>query len=211
MPLNLEPRTGGDFVPYIKFNGKAGRWYTRNDVGDEVEVTDFRAAFDLGQIKTGWLYFAEGQPPQTIWDTNGRAADKPFDMPQAKRGFSVNVFAPKLGGLRELSGTSNGLCMAIRELYDGQFEKAPERFEGKVPVVRCERVVPVKSKFGTNYEPVLKIEKWIDRPVGLPQQHAPVPPKPAPATSGDFVDDFGSSSPKPKLNEELDDEIPFDL
>jgi hypothetical protein len=31
MPLNIEPRVG-DFLPYVKFNGKAGRWYTARTV-----------------------------------------------------------------------------------------------------------------------------------------------------------------------------------
>jgi hypothetical protein len=202
MPLNLEPRNG-DFTPYLKFNGKAGRWYTRSDVGEEIEVTELLAAFDLAQIKTGWIYFAEGEPPQTLWDNNGLISLKPASMPKAKRGFAVSVFAPKLGGLREFSATSNGAVIAIRDLYDTQFEPAAERLAGKVPVVKCERILPVKSKYGTNFEPVLKIVKWIDRPMGLPlDEIAAMPPKPTPsqpkeADSGVAADD------------DLDDSIPF--
>jgi len=191
MPLNLEPRTG-DFVPYLKFNGKAGRWYTRNDVGEEVEVTDMTAIFDLAGIRTGWIHFAEGEPPQTAWDVNGAIAPRPTDMPKAKRGFAVNVFAPKFGGLREFSSTSNGAIIAVRDLFNGLFENAPERRQGKVPVVKCEKVLPVKSKFGTNFEPVLKIIKWVDRPVGLPE--TATPPEPKIASSGKSADsDFNDS------------------
>jgi hypothetical protein len=196
MPLNLEPRTG-EFSPWLKFNGKAGRWYNRADAGEEVEIVDLTAIFDLATIKTGWMYFAEGESPQTVWDTNGAIAPKPANMPKAKRGFSVNVFAPKLGGLREFSGTSNGLIIAISNLYNNEFENAPERREGKVPVVKCERIVPVKSKWGTNYEPVLKIVKWVDRPAGLPQTSPTPEPTIAPA------------APKGTLNDELSDDIPF--
>jgi hypothetical protein len=197
VPPNLDPKTGGDFTPYLKFNGKAGRWYTRNDIGEEVEVTQLTGIFDLALIKTGWIYFAEGEPPVTEWDSNGAAAAKPLNTPKAKRGFAVNVFAPKLGGLREFSATSNGAVIAMRDLYDTQFETAPERFEGKVPVVTCESVLPVKSKFGTNYEPVLKIIKWVDRPEGLPQPLAPQPPPPAARPQAKPVD------------ADLDDDIPF--
>jgi hypothetical protein len=203
MPLNLEPRTG-DFVPYLKFNGKAGRWYTRNDIGEEVEVTDLTAIFDLASIRTGWVHFAEGEPPQTAWDVNGAAAPKPAHLPKAKRGFAVNVFAPKLGGLREFSSTSNGAIIAVRDLYNDQYEKAPEHREGKVPIVQCEKVVPVKSKFGTNYEPVFKIMKWIDRPIGLPEIPSTVESKAGPAAS--------KSSVNSKLNDSLDNldsDIPF--
>jgi hypothetical protein len=196
MPLNLEPRANGDFIPYLKFNGKAGRWYTRNDIGEEVEVTDLVAIFDLAVIRTGWIYFVEGEPPRTIWDSNAVPAPKPLDMPKAKRGFAVNVFAPKLGGLREFSSTSNGACTAIRELYNEQFEQAPERVAGKVPVVKCEKIMPVKSKFGTNYEPVFKIIKWIDRPAGLPAGITVPPPKQEPLVT------------RRSLDAELDDVIP---
>jgi hypothetical protein len=202
MPLNVEPRTG-DFLPYLKFNGKAGRWYTRNDVGEEIEITDLHAIFDLAQIRTGWIYFAENEPPQTVWDTNGTTAPKPPNLPKAKRGFAVAVFAPKLGGLREFSATSNGAVIAMRDLYDNQYERAPERLQGKVPVVTCEKVLPVKSKFGTNFEPVLKIVKWVDRPIGLTvEAPAMVPPKPVPPRPA--RDDFTDT---PYNN--LDDEIPF--
>jgi hypothetical protein len=202
MPLNIAPRSTDDFIPYLKFNSKAGRWYTRNDTGEEVEVaiTDLIAIFDLATIKTGWIYYVEGEAPQAIWDTNGAVAPKPTNMPKAKRGFAVNVFAPKLGGLREFSSNSNGAIIAIRALYDEQFEKAEERLTGKVPVVKCETVVPVKSKFGTNFEPRLKIIKWTERPAGLPQASPPaaiVPAKP-PAVA--------TANPDTDLD---DDEIPF--
>jgi hypothetical protein len=198
MPLNLEPRND-DFTPYLKFNAKSGRWSVRNDVGEEVEVTDLVAIYDLEQIRTGWIDFAEGEAPKTYRDVNGAVAPKPLDVPKAKRGFAVNIFAPKLGGLREFSATSNGACIAVRDLYNGQFEPAAERLHGKVPVVKCERVLPIKSKFGTNYEPVLKIVKWVDRPAGLPLE-APVaqlkttPPR---SQQADFEADF-----------DLNDEIP---
>lgn len=172
MPLALEPRSG-DFTPYLKFNGKAGRWYTKNDAGDEVEVQNMTAIFDLAQIKTGWVLFTEGAAPDTSWD-NGSIPPQP--SPQHKRGFSVNVFSPKeLGGLREFSATSNSAIISIKELH-AKFEAAPEAARGLVPVVKCENVLPVKSKFGTNYQPVLTITKWVPRPEALPAGIAAAPP-----------------------------------
>jgi hypothetical protein len=207
MPLNLEPRSA-DFTPYLKFNGKAGRWYTRNDIGEEVEITDLTAIFDLALIKTGWIHFEEGMPPQAVWDTNAAVGPKPTNLAKAKRGFAVNIFAPKIGGLREFSSTSNGAVIAVRDLYDQQFEKSPER-HSKVPVVRCEKILPVKSKYGTNYEPVLKIIKWVDRPEGLPQG-SPHIIEPKPAAAATPVDDFEFDD-KPALEprDDLDDDIPF--
>lgn len=168
MPLNnLEPRSSEDFTPYLKFNGKAGRWYTRNDTGQDIEVLTLTAIFDLTNIKVGWIMFAEGQAPDTVWDDNGRVGEKP--SPNHKRGFAVNVFSPKLiGGLREFSSTSNIAINAIKELYDA-YEKQYDPTKKLVPVVTCESVQAVKSKFGTNYQPVLKIQKWVPRPQDMPE------------------------------------------
>jgi hypothetical protein len=179
MPLALEPRTG-DFTPYLKFNGKAGRWYIKNDMGDEVEVTDLNAIFDLAQIKTGWILFTEGAAPDTVWD-NGAMSQQP--SPKHRRGFSVNVFSPqKLGGVREYSSSSNVSIVSIKELHDA-FERAPEAQQGLVPVVKCERIDPIKSKFGTNFQPVLKIDRWVNRPEAMPLESQGTLPLPrAPAT-----------------------------
>jgi hypothetical protein len=166
MPLNISAPTSGDFVPYIKMDGKAGRWFTKNDgePGDS-EVRDLTAIFDLENIKLGWLLFAEGMAPEAVWD-NGKAEPQPSQ--KHKRGFSVNLFSPQnIGGLREFRANSGVAINAIKELYEQQFENAPERKQGLVPVVRCVSMKPIKSKFGTNYEPALKIIKWVPRPQAM--------------------------------------------
>jgi hypothetical protein len=166
MPLNLEPRSSADFTPYLKFNGKAGRWYTRADTGEDVEILNLTAVFDLANIKTGWILFSEGAAPDVLWDVNGSGIP-PQPSPQHKRGFAVSVFSNQvLGGLREFSSSSNGAIVAIKELYD-VYEKTYDPNKALVPVVTCESVQAVKSKFGTNYQPVLKIVKWVPRPHDL--------------------------------------------
>jgi hypothetical protein len=166
MPLNIEPRGSEDFIPYVKFDAKAGRWFTKTDSGDEQEVREMTALFDLQNIKLGWLLFNDGAAPEALWD-NGKVEPQP--SPKHRRGFSVNVFSPqKLGGLRELRSNSNAAISAIKSLYEDQYENAAEARKGLVPVVTCENVLPVKSKFGTNYQPVLKITKWVPRPEALP-------------------------------------------
>jgi hypothetical protein len=181
MSLNVEPRIGGDFIPYLKFNAKAGRWYSKTEDGGEQEVVNLTAIFDLAQIKTGWILFTEGQAPSSVWD-NGATAPQP--TPQHRRGFSVNVFSPKeIGGLREFSSSSNAAIIAIKEMYEEQYESAPEAKKGMVPVVTCEKVFPVKSRQGTNYQPVLKITKWVPRPQAMPATIAAEPEVPPPVNS----------------------------
>jgi hypothetical protein len=182
MPLNLQPRSSDDYTLYLKFNGKAGRWYNKTDTGGEEEVLSLTAIFDLANIKTGWIHFAENAAPDAVWDRDGTIPAAP--SPQHKRGFAVNVFSPKLlGGLREFSSTSNGAIIAIRELHD-TFEQTYDPDKTLVPVVTCESVTPVKSKFGTNYQPVLKIVKWVPRP----QEMDKVPPPTAAGAAFDRDD-----------------------
>lgn len=170
MPLNLEPRSA-EFIPYVKFNAKAGRWYSKTETGEEFEVGNMTAIFDLESIRVGWLHYQEGLAPDATWDSGPVTAAPP--TPQHKRGFSLNVYSKKeLGGIREFSSTSNITIIAIKELYE-KFENAPERQKGMVPVVRCENVLPVKSKFGTNYQPVLTLLRWVARPAELPA-HLPL-------------------------------------
>jgi hypothetical protein len=165
MPLNLEPRPS-DFIPYVKFKANAGRWYSKNVAGEQFEVANMTASFDLESIRVGWVHFSEGQAPDTAWDSGSVAAAPP--TPLHKRGFSLNVYSKKeLGGVREFSSTSNVTIIAIKELYE-KFENAAERKRGMVPVVRCDNVLPMKSKFGTNYQPVLTLARWVARPAELP-------------------------------------------
>lgn len=200
MPLNLEPRSSEDFIPYIKYNGKAGRWYIRNDAGMEDEVRDMTAIFDLANIKTGWIMFSENGPPVSQWD-NGAMAAQPG--PNYKRGFSVKVFSPqKLGGMREYQSNANVSIIAIRNLYEA-YEAAPEAKQGLVPVVQCTDVAPIKGFKGVNYQPTLKIVKWVPRPDGLtiaskspvaktetkvppPMSHTATEPQPATSDQEEF-------------------------
>jgi hypothetical protein len=167
MPLNIAPRSSEDFVPYIKFDAKAGRWFTKNEgESGDTEVKDMTAIFDLYNIKLGWLLFTEGGAPEALWD-NGKIEPPP--TPKHKRGFCLNLFSPqKIGGLREFRSNANAAITAIKELYEQQFETAPECKRGLMPLVTCENVRPVKSKFGTNYEPIFKIVKWVPRPQAMP-------------------------------------------
>lgn len=161
MPLNIT-QNGGDYLPYVKYNAKSGRWYVKKD-DKEVEVQNPEFVADFANIKTGWFYFAEGQAPSIYLDkTLGDAAPKPSD--NHKRGFKVALYAPQtFGGVVELTGASMHLNNAIVDLYS-QYEAEVGKNAGKLPVVKCEGTEASKDKFGTNYKPILKITKWVDRP-----------------------------------------------
>lgn len=196
MPLvGLEKRSDEEFVPYLKYNAKAGRWYNKIDGGGEVEVHNLTAIFDLAGIKTGWILYADGMAPDRVWH-NGSMVPRP--SPKHKSGFSLMVYSQQqLEGVREFGSTSAMVIEVIRDLYDNQFENAPEARQGMVPVIKCESVVPVKGAKDTNYQPVLRIVKWVPRPEAL-KTKAPSPPArsaevPPPVTAAQAATSDGDS------------------
>lgn len=167
MGFMSNPAQGGDFDPYLKMNAKAGRFYTKNDQGEEYEVTNMTAIFDMDQLKTGWFLFAAGTAPVKQYDPSlSEAAPKPGEG--FKRGFELLVYSEKnLGGRREFSSTAGAVIDAMNELYDA-WQADLKNNIGKLPVVQCTGVTPVTGKHGTNYRPVFAIVSWADRPTDLP-------------------------------------------
>ncbi len=169
---------GEDFKVYVKYNAKAGRWYTREDKQDaeEFEVADMTAVFDFENLKTGWFLFAPGVAPvKQLNDEMRHWAVKP--SPDFKQGFQVNVFSPQnLMGVREFCSTAGAVIDAMNAVYD-DYADAAESKAGKLPIVKCVTVKPVTSKHGTNYAPVLQIMGWVDRPAELSEKvEAKAPP-----------------------------------
>lgn len=182
MGLNIVQQQSGGFDPYIKFNGKAGRFYIKNEQSEEVEIVPTSFIADLENIKTGWMMFAAGMAPDKVYDQNlSTPAPRPSD--NHKRGFSVRLFSKAFNGVVELSGSSMHLNNSINDLYE-EFEKTKE--EGKVPVVKFTGTTAMKDKQGTNYKPNFQIEKWVDRPSEL---------------SGDAPKQESKPAPKQDLNE----------
>lgn len=154
----------GEFTPWVKYNAKAGRWYIRGESGD-VEVQSPTFVADFTNIKTGWFYYSAGQAPQQVLDPSlTERAPKP-EHGDFKRGFVLNLFSnDSFGGVVELSATSASLSGPINELYS-DFEKNSK--DGKLPVVEFVRADAVTGNHGTNYTPVFKVVKYVDRPAEL--------------------------------------------
>ncbi len=162
--LNIvQSESSGSYDPYIKFNGKAGRWYFKDQNGDEVEVTPTNFIADLENIKTGWFMFAAGMAPDKVYDKDlSTPAEKP--SPNHKRGFSLRLYSKAFNGVVELSGASMHLCNSINDLYEAYEAK---KDGSKVPVVKFIGTTAMKDKQGTNYKPGFVIEKFVDRPAEL--------------------------------------------
>lgn len=189
MGFMSSPATGGNFKVFVKYNAKAGRFYTKEDKPDseEYEVVNMTAVFDMENLKTGWFLFAPGVAPVKNMDPSlDQATASPGDG--FKRGFELDLFSEKnLGGVREFSSTAGAVIDEMNELYD-TWDASRASHPGKLPVVKCGGVVPVTSKHGTNYRPKFEIVSWTDRPAELggtaaKAQQAPppaAPPAPAP-------------------------------
>lgn len=186
MAFMSNPATGGDFTVYIKYNAKAGRWYTKEDKpeAEEYEVTNMTAVFDMDNLKTGWFLFAPGTAPVKQMDPSlSEASASPGEG--FKRGFEIHVYSDKnLGGVREFASTAGVVIDAMNDLHT-DWEAQRVSNPGKLPVVKCAGVAAVVGKHGTNYRPQLEIVSWTDRPADLsgspaPKQEAPKPaPQPA--------------------------------
>lgn len=168
MGFMSNPATGGNFKVYVKYNAKAGRFYTKEDKpeADEYEVTSFVAVFDMDNLKTGWFLFAPGVAPVKNMDPSlSEVAPKPGDG--FKRGFELDVFSEKnLGGVREFASTAGAVIEAMNDLYD-HWVAGHAANPGKLPVVKCVGVTPVTNKHGTNYRPQFEIVSWAERPAEL--------------------------------------------
>lgn len=182
MALGLPPG-GGDIVPMIKYDARAGR-FSR----DGTDITQgFSAVFDLAQVNVGWIRFASMQAPDFVLV---RAGEQPPDRPskEHKRGLRLNtVLARSIGGdLREFASAAGCVIEAIDELHS-LYAQASEAAEGKLPIVALTGSTAVKTNTPTgtttNYRPNLVITAWVDRPESLPLVEGPVAPE-RPAANG---------------------------
>ncbi len=200
---------GGDFKPYAKFDARAGRWFRKGEAGD-VDITDnFAAVFDLEQIEVGWMTFAAGTAPVYITQGIERGMPAKPEGQNWKQGFKVDIALSSAagGGAYEVSSTAKALIGVIDRIHT-EYQNAPERAEGKLPVLKMTGTTVVETKgpqgVTRNYAPNLSISAWVERPATLPRKMSvaaapvasppstgstPVPP-PAPKTGAASMD-FG--------------------
>lgn len=169
MPINLTVNDG-EITPYLKYNAKAGRFYVKPAAGGEdIEITNPKIAIDMENIRTGWIFYAEGAGPEKVWDAApDKSAPRPSGPKRWKRGFEVMVYSTaaiangERIGLREWSSTANNAIAAILKMH-GAYEAGVKANVGKIPVYQCQRVIAVQGAYGTNYEPEFILTAWVDR------------------------------------------------
>jgi hypothetical protein len=233
MGFGLPNEGGGDFLPLLSFNAKDGRFSTSEKVeqngqfvSNKQVIMQPNPAFlmDFSTAVKGWLLFATGTAPVKVTVP----ADDPMPPapPRPATGWPLDQYgkemAPRggfvlhcMGGdkvLREFSSNSLAVIDGVGAAMDA-WRASPEREQGMVPVVQLTNIKQVgKHK---NYQPELKIIKWVPRPAELGDGPTPTytPPAAKPPVAG-----FGMNTapaggaplpPVSKAAEGLEDSIPF--
>ena len=181
--FSTEPSAGGDFLPIVKYDARAGLWFRidRVDSGqgflpEPVDVTrNFKAIFDLENLETGWIAFPSGSAPLSslvaMRDLLGKTAQFPA-QPGAtyKHGLRFMLkLAKDIGGdrpVREVMGTSKAFLNGIETLFRDYLKDSAAN-AGKLPVVVMDGITMIKTgsgnKVSSNYRPNLKIAGWAPR------------------------------------------------
>lgn len=212
MALGLATESsGGDFLPILKFDARAGRFFRRDRNGTEnveVDITKaFKAVVDMENIEVGYINFATGGAPDFVLVPLGDPMpQKPSDG--HKQGFRIVC---KLGNdcggdLREFSSCAKVVIRGIDALHEA-YLAGEKQNPGKLPVIVLKDTVPITTEGkqkSTNYQPVFEIVSWAPRPKDMqPQprgktaspsvapstgstQVPPPAPKPAMADAEDF-------------------------
>jgi hypothetical protein len=173
--FSTETSNGGDFLPIVKYDARAGRIFRvdRVDTGGQfvsepVDITrSFKAIIDLENIETGWINFASGGAPDFKLVPMGTVLPgRPSD--QHKNGIRLMLkLAKECGGdkpIREIAGTSKAFLSGVEALYhEYQAGKKGDNHD-KLPVVVLKDTMPITSgqgaKQSTNYVPVFEIVGW---------------------------------------------------
>lgn len=175
---------GGNFLSFIKYNAKDGKFFRRDRTQDsfgnydntDVDITDgFTAAMDIKNIRVGYLDFSTGVPVKDLV-YNSEIGKDGVEYPakntqNAKKGFGLLVILGRgVRGndednqVREWTSNSTLVASAVSALDDDYLAgiaEDPKRAE-QTPIVKLTNVEKVKSRMGTNAKPHFEIVDWID-------------------------------------------------
>jgi hypothetical protein len=195
---------GGEIKPYVSFNAKAGRMYRIDRVqgadgkyaSEEHEITEVaQFVADLANIRVGWMHFS-AQGPVRKMVTLGREPipARPDEKDSEgksvfKQAFEIDLLLNKNsgGGPARIFSSSAALVIEAMDALHDAYSSAPEATAGKLPVVKIASVAPIKSPYGTNYQPTFQIVSWVDRPAALTEAAPTTAPAATPPATGSKV------------------------
>ena len=216
--FSTESSSGGDFLPIIKYDSRAGRFFRvdRVDSGnglvnEPVDITaNVKFLADFENIEVGWINFMPGQQPDFRLVPMGTQMPERAS-PDHKTGIRFMLkLAKECGGdrpVREIAGTAKAFLSGVEAVYT-RYLAERAKHPGQLPVIVLDKTTPVKTGAGTtNYHPIFKIAGWAARgdlvfvakagAVSLSVAPANVAPStgrnaaPSPAQAAVASDDFG--------------------
>jgi hypothetical protein len=168
---------GGDFTPVLKYDARAGRFFRVERVNtgngfenEDVDITQgVKFLADFENVEVGYARFVAGQAPDFhLVPMGSQLPAKPSEQHSSVVRFMLKL-AKECGGerpIREISGASKAFRGAIEAVYR-QYLEQKDKNPGKLPVITCEKITPVKTGTGvqssTNYHPTFKISGWSER------------------------------------------------
>lgn len=184
--LNTDTADGGDFMPIIKYDARAGRFCRRDRVEEagqwvshEIDITDgFAAIMDVANIEVGWMDFFNTPPSIITQPASLGLPDKP-ERDTYKQGFRLHVKLKQDqgGDVREWCSSAKAVIRSVDALHD-LYKTAPEAAQGRLPIVAMTGTTIIESGSGArsskNYSPNFEIIGWADRPPGLAARGAEV-------------------------------------
>jgi hypothetical protein len=159
LDLGLSSGHGG----FIAFKPQSRNWQTSQD-GEKSVVDWNHAIWHLGEARTGWSRWPEGEAREWIWDSEiGVASPEPLGE-KWERGFEVSlqILGPDDEPATDTliyNATGVGAKLGFQALYL-EYEEQVADNPGQVPVVKNDGVTPGKRTSIPN----LTIDGWLDKP-----------------------------------------------
>ena len=175
--FSTEASAGGDFLPIVQYDARAGRFFRRDRVdtgngfaNEQVDITQgIKFIADFENIEVGWIIFTPGAAPDfNLVPIGTQLPDRP--SPNHKNGLRFMLkLSKECGGdkpIREIAGTSKAFLSGIEAVYTAYLAEKGKN-PGKLPVLTVDKITPVKTGTGaqssTNYHPTFKIGGWAPR------------------------------------------------
>lgn len=191
---------GGAFFKYMANQG----YYTFD--GEELD-DDFAFVIDHTSVETGWIRFV---PPvdfsrlSALGVDNGANPEPGTGKGEGERspyslGFKIRVYSKKIDGVKHLMSNSYMAKLGYEPLFDKIFAEAKNN-AGMMPVVSFDldrnkdtkRPGRQAHKNGpsTNWEPLMKIVKWVEPPADLAVAETPKAEVATPSADGSEDPEF---------------------
>jgi hypothetical protein len=190
--MSVPGLTGGEQRPLMKLNARTAKVHVDDKVYDKITML-----MDFDNAEVGPVRFGEGTAPDfRMIAMAAVVAGAPFPpmppdvdakgKPLFRRGVRMSVklsdsVAAGSPSVRELASASLATVRAIDKLHT---EWLATKEDGKLPVVKIDGWTEVPGQFGSNYAPVFRILKYVDRPPDMRPDARQNVGKPNPSTSG---------------------------